>query len=184
LTATTTVDLQPKTVDLTLASVPSGLQLVVNATAGTTPFTRTVIVGSANSVSATSPQTLGTTTYAFNSWSDGGVRTHTITAPSTATTYTANYVVDRAPSAVLDASSTGGPVPLTIQFSAARSSDPDSEPLTYSWDLNGDGIYGDSTAVAPQFTYTKPGNITVGLRVTDPVGLSSTATLQIRPRKK
>ena len=184
LSATTTVDLQPKTVDLTLASVPSGLQLVVNATAGTTPFTRTVIAGSANSVSATSPQTLGTTVYAFNSWSDGGARTHTITAPSTARTYTANYVVDRAPLAVLDASSTGGPVPLAIQFNAARSSDPDGEPLTYSWDLDGDGVYGDSTAVSPQFTYTKPGNVTVRLRVTDSVGLSSTATIQIRPRKK
>lgn len=184
LSSSTTVDLQPKTVNLTLASVPSGLQIVLNATAGTTPFTRTVIIGSANSISATSPQTLGTTTYAFDTWSDGGARTHTIVAPSAAATYNANYVPDRPPSAVLDANPISGPVPLGVQFSAARSSDPDGEPLIYSWDLNGDGVFGDSTAVAPLYTYTKPGNVTARLRVTDSVGLSSTATVQIRARKK
>ena len=33
------------------------------------------------------------TTYVFGSWSDGGAATHTIVAPATATTYTANYVL-------------------------------------------------------------------------------------------
>ena len=27
----------------------------------------------------------------------------------------------------------------------------------YSWDLNGDGTFGDSTAATPSFTYTTPG---------------------------
>ena len=44
--ATTNVVLQPKTVSLTFQSVPAGLQLVVGATAGTAPFSRTVIQGS------------------------------------------------------------------------------------------------------------------------------------------
>ena len=50
-----------------------------------------MIVGSSNSVSATSPQTLGGSSYGFQSWSDGGAQTHHITAPATATTYTATY---------------------------------------------------------------------------------------------
>jgi hypothetical protein len=54
------------------------------------PFTRTVILGSTNSVSALSPQTLGGATYAFRSWSDGAAQTHNITA-SRAATYTATY---------------------------------------------------------------------------------------------
>jgi hypothetical protein len=60
----------------------------------TAPFTRTVIVGSNNSISAPSPQTL---TYGlrfrFTSWSDGGAQSHNIVAPATATTYRANYQV-------------------------------------------------------------------------------------------
>jgi hypothetical protein len=88
---TTTVRLDPRTVQLSFASSPSGLQLAVNGAASTTPFTRPVIVGSNNSVSATSPQILSGTTWEFTSWSDGGAQTHNITAPATPTTYTANY---------------------------------------------------------------------------------------------
>jgi glucose/arabinose dehydrogenase len=89
--ATTSVNLQPKTVNLTFNSNPSGLSLAVGASQSVTPFTRTVIVNSANSLGAPSPQTLGGTSYTFSSWSDGGAASHTITAPATATTYTATY---------------------------------------------------------------------------------------------
>jgi hypothetical protein len=95
--ATTSVDLQPITVDLTFATNPSGLQIGVNDSAGATPFTRTVIVGSANSLSALATQTLGATSYDFVSWSDGGARVHNITAPATPTTYTATYVAEAGP---------------------------------------------------------------------------------------
>ena len=90
-TATTTRRLDPQTVVLTFASNPSGLQIAVNGGASSTQFTRTVIVGSANSLSAVSPQALGGTTYQFASWSDGGAQTHNITAPTTAATFTATY---------------------------------------------------------------------------------------------
>ncbi|MFK3984940.1 PQQ-dependent sugar dehydrogenase [Micromonospora sp. NPDC050397] len=83
--------LDPRTVDLTFASDPAGLQLSVGPTAGTTPFTRTVIVGSTNTVSAPSPQSANASTHTFASWSDGGAATHVITAPEAPTTYTATY---------------------------------------------------------------------------------------------
>ena len=56
-----------------------------------TPFSVTVVVGSANSVSAPSPQQFNKSTYNFISWSDGGPPSHTITAPAVNTTYTATY---------------------------------------------------------------------------------------------
>ncbi|BEL03970.1 hypothetical protein Q0Z83_021610 [Actinoplanes sichuanensis] len=87
LTHTVTRRLDPKTVDLTFNTVPAGLQLTVGSTSGSTPFSRTVIQGSTNSVSAPSPQ--GSST--FSSWSDGGAATHIVTAPTAATTYTATY---------------------------------------------------------------------------------------------
>jgi hypothetical protein len=64
---------------------------VVNGTQQATPFTRTVIIGSTNSISAPSPQTKAGKTYVFRSWSDGGAQTHDIIAPASATTYTAKF---------------------------------------------------------------------------------------------
>jgi glucose/arabinose dehydrogenase len=104
LTHAVTRRLDPETVELTFDTVPSGLQLTVGAASGTTPFTRTVIQGSINSVSAPSPQ--GTSTFA--SWSDGGSPSHVVTAPTTATTYTATY--------------TAAPVPQRIGFTQAGAS--------------------------------------------------------------
>jgi glucose/arabinose dehydrogenase/PKD repeat protein len=94
LTSATSLRLDPKTVQLTFRANPAGLKLAdltVNSTAQSTPFTVTVVVGSANSVSAPSPQTVNHSTYYFTSWSDGGAQSHTITAPAINTTYTATY---------------------------------------------------------------------------------------------
>jgi uncharacterized repeat protein (TIGR01451 family) len=90
LTDTKTLRLDPRTVDLTFQSSPSGLQLVVGHSSSTTPFTRTVIEGSNNSISAPSPQTLGGTDYVWASWSDGGAQSHNVIA-TPAATYTAAY---------------------------------------------------------------------------------------------
>lgn len=94
LTSTSSVRLDPRTVVLTFKTNPGGLvlsDLVVNEAPRTTPFSVTVVVGSANSVSAPSPQQFNKSTYNFTSWSDGGPQSHTITAPAINTTYTATY---------------------------------------------------------------------------------------------
>jgi PKD repeat protein len=94
LSSTTTLRLNPRTVVLTFKTVPGGLNLtnlVVNEAPRSTPFSVTVIVGSANSVSAPSPQPFNKSTYFFTSWSDLGAQSHTITAPTVNTTYTATY---------------------------------------------------------------------------------------------
>ena len=84
-------DLDPVTVDLTFQSSPAGLSLTVGGAPEPAPFTRRVIVGSKNSLSADSPQDAGGVTYRWTSWSDGGAQSHDVTAPQTATTYTATY---------------------------------------------------------------------------------------------
>jgi glucose/arabinose dehydrogenase len=83
--------LDPRTVALTFQTNPGSLQLVVGGTRATSAFTRTVIVGSRNSISAPSPQQKGQKTVTFVSWSDGGAVSHDIIAPATATTYTARF---------------------------------------------------------------------------------------------
>jgi PKD repeat protein/glucose/arabinose dehydrogenase len=91
LTDTKTLRLDPKTVVLSFQTNPSGLTLAVNSSSSKAPFTRTVIVGSRNTISAPLPQTKGGKTYNAVTWSDGGATTHSIVAPSTGTTYTARF---------------------------------------------------------------------------------------------
>jgi hypothetical protein len=91
LTDTKSVLLNPKTVSLGLQSNPSGLQLVLGSGSDTTPFNKTVMIGSFNTVSAPLSQTVGPTTYQFGYWSTQEAQTHDLTAPETPATYTATY---------------------------------------------------------------------------------------------
>jgi PKD repeat protein len=92
LTGSTTLRLDPKTVNLTFTSDPNKAQITVGSFTGTTTFTRTVIIGSSNTVSALTPQRIRGKTYVFSRWSDGSAQTHTIVAPATPTTYSATFV--------------------------------------------------------------------------------------------
>jgi PKD repeat protein len=86
---------------------------------------------------------------------------------------------NRPPTAVATASPTDGPAPLTVDFDGSGSSDPDGDPITYAWDLDGDGAYDDSTAQKPSRTYSA-GTYTVKLQVTDnkgATGISSPITI-------
>ncbi|WP_439676609.1 LamG-like jellyroll fold domain-containing protein [Embleya sp. MST-111070] len=91
LTGTTSVRLDPRTVDITLASNPPGLTLGLFSSQRPAPFTGTVIVGGTSSIAAPSPQTLNGKRYEFASWSDGGAAAHNITAPATPLTLTATF---------------------------------------------------------------------------------------------
>jgi PKD repeat protein len=87
-------------------------------------------------------------------------------------------VENRGPSASFDVSSsspqTGEEVTLT-----STSSDPDGSIASYSWDLNGDGTYGDATIAQATVTFGSAGNHTVRLHVTDDSGATDVAELTI-----
>jgi glucose/arabinose dehydrogenase/PKD repeat protein len=90
LTDTQRVRLDPRTVQLSLASNPTGLTLGFNSETPRTPFTRTVIEGSTNSLSAPNQARNNRTKWIFQSWSDGGAATHNVVA-NTSGTYTATF---------------------------------------------------------------------------------------------
>jgi glucose/arabinose dehydrogenase/PKD repeat protein len=183
LSASTSVDLQPKTVALTMRSNPPGLQLSINTFSGTAPFTRTVIVGSANSISTTD-QVVNDIPYTFSSWSDQRAAAHNVTAPATATTYTATFVwPEHPPVAKFSAKPTKGKTPLKVAFDADRSQDPDGDTLTYSWDLNGDGLFGDSRSTDTKHVYRHRGEYKVRLRVSDGRGGIDTAAITVRAHR-
>ncbi len=97
LTHSVFVDVVPRVVTLTLATEPAGLQLTLDGQPMATPLSVQGVVGIQRTLGAPSPQTQGTTTYAFASWSDGGAATHTISTPAASTTYTATFQVATGP---------------------------------------------------------------------------------------
>ena len=86
-------DVHPRTVSLTIATNPPGLQLRLDAQPTPTPLPFTSVVGIVRGLEAPLTQSSGGTTYEFVSWSDGGAATHNISTPSANTTYTATYRV-------------------------------------------------------------------------------------------
>ena len=78
-----------------------------------------------------------------------------------------HYYGNDPPVASFTATPAIGPAPLDVTFDASASSDVRGDPLTYAWDLDGDGQYDDATGVTASRTYTAVGNVTVGLKVTD-----------------
>jgi PKD repeat protein len=80
------------------------------------------------------------------------------------------------PLAVATAQPLTGPAPLTVVFDGSGSSDPDGDPLTYSWDF-GDGSF--NSGPQPTHTYDLPGSYQARLTVDDSKDGSDTATLPI-----
>lgn len=60
----------------------------------------------------------------------------------------------------------------TVTF-AGSGVDPNGDPVTFDWDLNGDLVFGDATGPAPSRTYPDQGLFRVGLRTSDPQGATS-----------
>jgi hypothetical protein len=110
-------------------------------------------------------RTSGDAVYTFSSWSDASPD-HTITVRVTPATYTASFVrcaVPRTgpPDAVATASATNRDDPRS-RFSSgggggegggrSRRASPTGTHSPIPWDLDSNGAFGDSTAVAPTFT--------------------------------
>ena len=97
-----------QSVTITIATSPTGRQVVVDGTSYTAPRNFTWVVGSSHSLSVSSPQNGTTgTRYAYSSWSDGGGQTHNVTVPSAATTYTASFTTQYSLTASVAASGGG-----------------------------------------------------------------------------
>jgi glucose/arabinose dehydrogenase len=87
---TSSLRLDPRTVDLRLLSSPPGLALTVAGSPSRAPSTRRMVVGSRTTIAAPSRQVLHGLGYAFARWSDGGAKSHEITAgvgPAARTAY-------------------------------------------------------------------------------------------------
>jgi glucose/arabinose dehydrogenase len=87
---------------------------------------------------------------------------------------------NRAPTARATATPNSGAAPLSVQLDASTSTDPDAgDALSFAWDLDGDGAFDDSTAVAPTRVYGNPGSYDPAVRVTDRAGEASVKSVRV-----
>jgi hypothetical protein len=83
----------PPPVTVTVNTAPGGRSFTVDGQTYTTQQTFQWPSGSSHSIGVTSATQAGAagTQYVFANWSDGGAASHTVTGPSSPTTYTANF---------------------------------------------------------------------------------------------
>jgi hypothetical protein len=91
LSATASVSIQPRTVEVRLDTVPPARALTISAETATAPIVRTLIVGSALSIEAPDQPWLGVP-FRFSSWSDGGAQAHLYVPQATQETVVATFV--------------------------------------------------------------------------------------------
>lgn len=71
---------------------------------------------------------------------------------------------NEAPVAVAASDRTGGVAPVTVTFDGSASYDPDGDPVSYEWAVDGSRI---STTAVQSWTFDQPGTYTVALSVSD-----------------
>ncbi len=107
LATTVTRDFNPRLVQVTFDTNPSGFDLDVAGTTLSTPQTITSWDSWGMQVDAPDQNDSDGVPWRFHSWSDGGARAHTIVTPSTAAGYIATYVK-------LEYPRPGGATPLRV----------------------------------------------------------------------
>jgi hypothetical protein len=162
-TGTATVDNQEVStsvdilVSITVTTSPGSLSITVDGTTYTAPQTFNWVVGSSHTIATTSPQNVsGGSEQVFTSWSDGGALSHSVTAPSSATTYTASFTTEYQLTTVASPSSDGTVTPTSGQYFASGASvpvtaTPNTDFAFNNWTSTG-GSFGSTTSASTTFT--------------------------------
>ena len=84
-----------------------------------------------------------------------------------------DFLVNQPPECDLDSDPIlpySGPLPVDIEFDASGSYDPDSDDITFAWDIDDDGEFDDGTDPVISVNYDTEGTYSVCVRVTDSYG--------------
>ncbi|MDH3208113.1 MAG: PQQ-dependent sugar dehydrogenase, partial [Gemmatimonadota bacterium] len=173
LVDTAFVDVTPRLVTMAFASVPAGLEITADGQPRTTPVDIPSVVGMEWSLDAPSPQSIGGTTYEFESWSQGGDATQTYVAPATDVALTATFVetgvANVPPSVSITSPASGATVTAgTLVTITADATDPDGT-VTGVQFFEGAGSLGtdDTTPYSIEWTPTGTGPRELTARATD-----------------
>ena len=161
-------------IPVTFTTIPDGLQVTVDGAMAITPKSYQWVPGGTHRIEVIGPQSsAGPKVHNFVSWAHGGANLQNITAPTVATTYTANFSTETClyslpqTSIVLGQSATTGNLPMTTQsgcpwsigtfvpwLSTIYTQSSGSNPLFYSVTANTTGASRTGTMTAGPLTLT------------------------------
>lgn len=158
LADTTSVDIQPRTTTLTLASEPSALLLALDGQPRSTPYAETAVVGMLRSLSPVDPQEAGASAFSFREWADGGLFARELIVPDAPLTLTARFdsvgAANAAPTITLLAPTVGTTLAVGAMLAlSAEVSDPEGDAFTVTFTIDGVAVAA-REAVLGQSIYT------------------------------
>ncbi len=178
LADTVFVDLPPRVFTLEFLTEPAGLQVVVDGQPRTTPVSIGTVEGIERTLDVFSPQSLGSSSWRFASWSVGGDSAQVLVAPGNDLTVTATFqaegVANEPPSVVVAAPSTAT-VGIATSVTAVAA-DPDGMVTRVEFFDGGTSLGVDTEApFGVQWTPTAIGTRTLTARATDDDGATTTS---------
>jgi PKD repeat protein len=90
-----------------------------------------------------------------------------VTSPAGNHNVSRTVVVNGPPAATLNIMSSPAAIDSPVLLDASRSTDPNQDALSYSWDLDGDGRFGDGAGALQTVRYAAPGQYRVAVQVSD-----------------
>jgi len=177
-----TRDILPRKAQVTLATQPAGLQLTLDGQPVTAPSSFTGVVGIERDLAAAN-QNFNGRRYRFDTWSDGGAASHTISTPSANTTYTASFTdlgpINNPPPTVSLAAAGTGTVG-TPQNLTATAADADGSVALVEF-FDGATLLGSDNTSPYTFSWTptSAGNHSLTARATDDLGATTTSSAVI-----
>ncbi len=150
---------------VTVGTSSEGRSFSVDGTTYTSTQTFVMSAGSSHTLAVTSPQTgAAGSRYSFTSWSDSGAQSHSITVPSSNTTYTAAFGAQYQLTTVVNPSVSGFVLPITGSWYGAGSRvnvsvTPNTGSAFSSWT----GPVANPNSAATTVTMTGPLSVTANL---------------------
>ena len=142
---------------VTVTTSPANLSITVDGVTSTAPQTFNWIVGSSHTIATTSPQAGPSgSQYVWSSWSQGGTQSQSVLAPSSATTYTADFTTQYQLTMAASPSADGSVTPASGQYFASGASVPVTATANAgfafnNWTSTGGG-FGSTTSASTNFT--------------------------------
>jgi len=141
---------------VTVTTSPANLSITVDGVTSTAPQTFNWVVGSSHTIATTSPQAIsGGTEQVFSSWSDGGAISHSVTAPSSATTYTASFNTQYQLTTQASPSADGTVTPASGQYFASGATIPVTATANANFQFNNwtstGGTFDSTTSASTNF---------------------------------
>jgi hypothetical protein len=175
-TGSNTVSVIAATEQVSVGTTPAGLSFTVDGTTYTSTQTLTWNIGSTHTIASTSPQVSTGTQNSFSSWSDAGALSHTVTASSSVTSYTASFSTAYLLTPSASPLAGGGVTPTVATYYPAGTAvniaaTPNSGYTFSSWT----GNVASSSSASTTVTMNAPQSVTANFAVV------STATVTLTP---